>query len=526
MFYQPWLVLVPPLIVLIITLLFRHVILSLACGILSATIIIQQGSLIGALTFAGTSILAEGGTLDHLYTFWFLFVLGVIIQILYASGGIYAYTQRLLQVVTSRQGAERTSLTLSTLLCVDDYLSNLTVGAIMQPITDHFKLPRAKLAFLLDSMSGPLCLLVPLTSWVAFILGQLQVAGISDNPQDLPVILYDPLFAYISCIPFLLYPLSIVFTAWVIVTQQFSFGGMARQEQVARKTGNLFGGKTPIATPHQTAVSTATIWNFLLPIGLFLLSFIVLISYSGNATWLGGSNSFLTVLQQADSFWSLFYASVIATVVSIAWNALSNPSFLYRLPELTLDGFYLMKNSLIVLLLAWTFSSLLKNNLHTGTYLASLLPVNLPVTVLPGIMFIFSLLITASTGSVWGTIALMLPITIPLYVQLTGDTQSAVNLFSILGSIFSGAVAGSHFSPITDATVMASTAAGSYHLDHVRTHIAYAWPALLGSFLGYLSLVLIAYPSFLTAALGSIAISLGITYSILYFLNNKYKFNL
>ena len=115
MFYQPWLVLVPPLIVLIITLLFRQVILSLACGILSATIIIQQGSLIGALTFAGTSILAEGGTLDHLYTFGFLFVLGVLIQILYASGGIYAYTQRLLQVVTSRQGAERTSLTLSTL---------------------------------------------------------------------------------------------------------------------------------------------------------------------------------------------------------------------------------------------------------------------------------------------------------------------------------------------------------------------------------------------------------------------------
>ncbi len=143
-----------------------------------------------------------------------------------------------------------------------------------------------------------------------------------------------------------------------------------------------------------------------------------------------------------------------------------------------------MKNSLLVLLLAWTLSTLLKNDLQTGTYLASLLPADLSVSYLPFIIFILCTVISASTGSVWGTIALMLPIALPLYYTVTLG-QSTVLLYPLLGALFSGAIAGSHFSPISDGMVMTSVSAGCYHLDHVRTQMSYASNALMGSLAGF-----------------------------------------
>jgi Na+/H+ antiporter NhaC len=480
----------------------RNVLLSLAGGVLTAAAIASNFSPVATVSLAIQRIIEEthitsifsGGSLDHVYTFSFLILLGVLIQLMNHSGGIRAYTNFLLQFIKTPRAAQQTSLALSTTLFIDDYVNNLTVGAIMRPVTDHFKIARAKLAFLLDSMSGPLCMLVPASSWVAFILAQMQASGISSPlSQAGSLINDDPLFVYLACIPYLFYPLLIVFSAWLIVSCGFSYGAMADFEKTAQQTGNLYGGKTPLHKTGQVAEQfQGTLLDFILPIVTFISCFIIAVFYSGKSALLGGTAGFMQTLQQADPFWSLFIASIIAVCVTIALFVYHNPRHMHYIPVTFYDGFMLMKNSLLVLLLAWTLSTLLKNDLQTGTYLASLLPTDLSVSYLPVIIFILCLIISASTGSVWGTIALMLPITIPLYYNIAAASPTLLNnLYPLLGALFSGSVAGSHFSPISDAMIMTSFSAGCYHLDHVRTQISYASNALMGSVAGFLVITLL-----------------------------------
>ncbi len=480
-----WLTLLPPVIVIIVTIITRNVLISLVSGIVSASLIASNGNFLATMRLAGERILSEINA-DHLYTFGFLVLLGVLIQLMNHSGGIRAYTHLLLKFIKTPVAAQQTSLMLSSGLFIDDYVNNLTVGAIMRPVTDHFNIARAKLAFLLDSMSGPMCMLIPASSWVAFILGQMQSAGISQRESPEILIKQDPLMVYIKSIPFLLYPLLIVFSAWFIVSARLSFGRMALFEKQALG-GDLYGGKVPL---YKTAVSTkqfnGSLIDFIVPITTFLVSLVAAIGYSGGSILLGGTASCMQTLQAANPFWALWIASLIAVVTAIGLFIYKNYSDWHYVASAFFDGFMLMKNSLLVLLLAWTLSSLLKNDLQTGSYLASLLPAHASAAYLPLVLFIFCLVISASTGSVWGTIALMLPITIPLYYQIAPVNSVDIwHLYPILGALFSGAVAGSHFSPITDGMVMTSFSAGCYHLDHVRTQMGYAVYALIGSCVGY-----------------------------------------
>lgn len=488
-----WLSVLPPLVVIIITIATRNVIISLTSGILTACLIASSFNPFSAVILAIQRVLEEthiaglltGTKLDHVYTFCFLLLLGVLIQLMNHSGGIRAYTQLLLKYIKTPRAAQQTSLLLSSTLFIDDYVNNLTVSAVLKPVTDHFKIARAKLAFLLDSMSGPLCMLIPASSWVAFILAQMQTSGINTQPNAL--IQQDGLFVYLAAIPFMLYPLLIVFSAWFIVSCNFSYGLMADYEDIAQKTGNLYGGKDPIHKANtELEQFQGNLFDFILPISTFIITFIGGIFYSGNSTLFGGSAGFMQTLQQADPFWALFIASLIAVTFTTILFLHHNFSHYRYIGTAFVDGFMLMKNSLIILLLAWTLSTLLQQDLHTGTYLASLLPTNLSVNYLPLLLFILCTVISASIGSVWATIALMLPIAIPLYVKITGDASAATSLYPLLGGLFSGSVAGSHFSPITDAMITTSFSAGCYHLDHVRTQMSYASNALIGAAAGFL----------------------------------------
>ncbi len=495
-----WLTVLPPLVVIVMTILTRNVLISLTSGVITAAAIATNFALLPAVSLAIKRVwqethlagLVTDTALDHVYTFSFLVLLGVLIQLMNHSGGIRAYTNFLLKFIKTPRAAQQTSLMLSSTLFIDDYVNNLTVGAIMRPVTDHFKIARAKLAFLLDSMSGPLCMLVPASSWVAFILAQMQASGVSPLGHSGSLINDDPLFVYCACIPFLLYPILIVVSAWIIVSYGLSYGAMASFEQTADKTGNLYGGKAPLHAANITEQFSGTLLDFIVPIITFIGTFILAVLYSGKSVLLGGTADFMQTLQQADPFWSLFIASLVAVSVTIALFIYHNPGHKHYIATAFYNGFMFMKNSLLVLLLAWTLSTLLKSDLQTGTYLASLLPTKLSVAYLPFIIFSLCTIISASTGSVWGTIALMLPITIPLYYDIaTGSPTFLTNLYPVLGALFSGSVAGSHFSPISDAMVMTSFSAGCYHLDHVQTQMSYASNALLGSLVGFLVLIML-----------------------------------
>lgn len=522
-----WIVLLPPVFVLLCAAFTHNVIISLILGIGSAALIATNFTPLSTLLLIKDTFILKASDFNSLYLFGFLIILGFIIEMMTHSGGITAYTHILRRYVKNKRDAQVTSLLLSIIFFIDDVMNALTIGAIMRPITDSMNIPRAKLAFLINSVVAPLCVIIPASTWVAMILGQLQESGVSDRLADKPVIYADPLYTYFSTIPFIFYALFIIFTAWFVVWKNIGFGLMRQQEIIADETGNVFGGKPPRHEKPIVQHSKGTVAGFFIPIGTFILSMITFLFYSGNAAIMGGTNTLLIALQKADPFWSLFMASLLSMIVSMIYFLTHKQLDLREIKQNAYHGFMLTKDSIMILFFSYAFSSLLIVNLQAGTYLAHSVSGVLPLFILPLAIFIISSATAASIGSSWGTILVILPLTVTMLAALSnGAAPLAISIvpqfYAALGAIIAGSIAGAHFSPITDATVMASTATGCYHMDHVQTQIVYATPAFIGTCISYLVIASLGnFPTLFSygiALLAGLAVTIGL---LLYRNQNK-----
>lgn len=522
MMHPTWTSLIPPILVLLAAGITRNVIASLALGIVTAALIFTN---FAPLDTFRTIIEAFNGAIvtdvTTLQLFAFLVLLGTITELLTHIGGIAAYTKMLLKRLATKRGVETTSLIHSKIFFLDDYLNSLVTGSIMKPLTDAFSIPRAKLAYLLNTMSSPLCVLIPASTWGALILVQLQKAGISDEPGSTVLVAADPLITYLKTIPFIFYPFLIIGTSWIIVRFSLSFGAMHKQEQIAEQTGNLYGGKpTPVQKIERTELE-GSITSLIIPIATFILSVVFFVLWAGNNKLLGGTYGFVETLKHTKTTWSLLMASLV-TLGVISCMLLIKRSFSFKtIGKACWNGFCLMRNSLTVLILAFTLGYLLNTYLQTGIYLAQIISTSLPLFVLPLIVFLIATVCTASTGSSWGTILLLMPLTVETLASLVQtsaslSTTDIPTFFATIGALLAGSVAGAHFSPITDATVVSSTSAGAYHMDHVKTLISYATPALIGSCCAFLASGFtynwgVWYSYFLSISIGAMVTTLILT---------------
>ena len=520
-----WIVILPPLIVLGLAAWTHNVIRSLVVGIAFAALIATDFSIMPSLLLIKNVIL-QVLSADNVYLFIFLILLGVLIEMMTHAGGIKASTKLLQKYIKNSRAAQTSSLILSNIFILDDYLNGLIVGAIIKPLTDAAQVPRAKLAFLINSISSPICLLIPATTWVAITLGYLQDAGLTDKMSDNAKIFADPLYTYLQLIPFIFYSIFIIFSAWFIVRKGISFGTMRHYEIIAQKSGNLYGGKEPA---HQTALIThdhGSIFAFIIPLSTFFFTIIFCIFYTGNSTLLGGTNTLLDTLKSAAALWSLFVGSIIATIIATIYYLRERYLSPHKILENIHDGFQLTRNSIIILFFAYIFAKILTDHLNIGLYLAGTVATIMPLALLPVVTFWVGAMITASTGSSWSTIALMIPIMLNI---LTSWAHGALPLaipqipqfFATLGALLSGSVAGAHLSPITDSTIMSSTASGCYHLDHVKTQIAYSIPAFIGTSLAYLILGLLGNQTSLIGYIIAFIVGLTTTTGILLYKNQN-----
>jgi tetracycline resistance efflux pump len=518
-----WTSLLPPIIVLLSACYTHKLNPSLFLGILSATFIasnfkIRQTTL---LTFERLSKQIMDS--DNLYLYSFLLLVGIIIVLAGKSGGAFAFARSLSKRLKNRTEVELSSMLLSLVLFIDDYLSTLTVGYVMRPLTDAYAIPRVKLAYLVHSLSGPVVILAPISSWVAMITSQLEEAGVMLGHT----INADPFFIYLASIPFIFYSFLLFISILLIVHWRISYGPMQEHEDSARQTGNLFGGKAAKIDeiPQHESVH-ASLLDIVLPLVLLIGSVFFGLAYTGGYYLLGGSATLLKAFQgNTHIFFVLSISGCIAVLFSvlfalyrktIAWSAV--------MPTLV-EGTQLMFPAVLMVFLASTLGVILRSDLHTGTYLASTLMKAVPLALLPVLIYLASTLIGTVTGSSWGTIALMVPITIEMLLDLlhiTGSIElsSIPLLLPILGAIFSGAVCGDHISPISETTIMAATSTGSYPLDHVYTQFFYVLPVIISTALsfvcaGYLIPYGIVSNIFISLAVG------GITCMILIFGFNK-----
>lgn len=521
-----WIVILPPLIVLGLAAWTHNVIRSLFVGIAAAAFIATDYSIFSAFSLIKDTMITVVSP-GNIYLFIFLISLGILIEMMTHAGGIKASTDFLKKYVHNARAAQTVSLILSNIFILDDYLNGLIVGAIMKPLTDAFRIPRAKLAFLINSMSSPICLLIPVTSWVAITLAYFQASNLTDRLNNNPLIIADPLYTYLSLIPFIFYSIFIILSAWFIVRRNISFGTMYKYEQEALTTGNLYGGKEPLRQSVLINHDHGSMWAFFIPLGTFFSTIIFCILYSGDSMLLGGTKTIMFALRDSAPLWALFVGSMVALLITTTYYLAKKYLTPKKIMLNTRDGFELTKNSIIILFLAYVFAEILINHLQTGNYLAmTVRNLHLPLSFIPVTTFLVSTAIAASTGSSWSTIAIMVPIMITMLSSLaTGIApfmlDAVPQFFATMGALLSGSVAGAHMSPITDSTVMSSTASGSYLLDHVKTQIAYSLPSLFGASLGFLILGLLGNETTLIGYLISFGVGLGTTLGILWYRNQN-----
>ena len=498
--------LVPPAIVLFMGFYTRKVHLSLLSGVICSAVIASSWNPTEALKLTGSGLWdsLEIGVILNPSTFWdswnsficiFLIMLGILITMIHHSGGAWAYEKFIKSRLRDRKKVECSSLIMSKFLCIDDYFSSLTVGSVMHPITDSYKIPRAKLAFLVDAMAAPLAIICPVSSWVAAIVGFLRDNGVQSQAGQHTKILASPFLAYVNVIPFIVYSFVVIFGAWFIVLKGISFGFMGKHERHARETGNMFNGRENLHKHIDRSHLNGTepsLTDFFVPVFVLIASVLSGILYSGQWALLpGGHRVFMDAMREASAAQGLLIGGSIALSCTLIFYLFRKKLAFKTIPKMFAEGLKLMGPSCLVLILAWTLGGLLRNHLSTGQYLAGLLVGNLPTEFLPAMAFIASIVISFSIGSAWGTAAIMFPIGVQMIltiaqVPLPATLEQIPLLFPTLGAILSGSVAGDHISPISDTTIMSSTSTAMEHIDHVETQMSYAIPLIIITGISYL----------------------------------------
>lgn len=527
-----WPVVLPPIVVLVIAFVTKNILLSLGLGVLSASVIATNGNILQALSLVLTHLKNLLLDPDNLYGYGFVLIVGIVVVLLNQTGGTVALARLMTSRLKTAKSAKYAAVLLSCCFFIDDYLSCLTVGHIMRPITDRLKIPKVKLAFILASIPAPLAIIAPISSWVGVIVSQFDQAGINLHTGTGQLIVADPYNIFLQAIPFVFYSFIMLASIWFIIYQEISFGLMHKHETIAAETGNLFGGQEPIiAAGDQELNSTnSSLTDFLFPI-LSLITLIFLgILYQGNYWLFGGSQtSIITIFQQKYSLFPILFWAVLSSLIfSILLALRRNKLNLNQLPKIFTDGINLMVMAILILIIAALFGAILRDNLQTGFYLASLLLSHIDLIFLPAMIFVVAFLVAAATGSAWGTMAVVTPLTVPMIVallqlQIPVSGVAIAILLPSLGAILAGAAAGDHFSPVSGVTVMSASSSGSYLIDHIKTQMFYATPAIIGTLVAYIVSGALFKFSLLTNVLCSFAAGTAVCFAILLVLSRIYR---
>ncbi|MFA5306584.1 MAG: Na+/H+ antiporter NhaC family protein [Candidatus Babeliales bacterium] len=532
-----WLVILPSLIVIALATITRRVRPALVAGIISAALIACDFNIFPAIHLIALRFLEKTELMQltswhgiascyYLFILAFLFIIGILTAVIQHSGAAHAYSNFVMKRITTPKGAERSSLLLSILLFIDDYFPCLTVGAIMQPVTDQFKVPRAKLAVLVSFIAAPLSIVAPLSTWVAFILTQLRSAGVSTQVTASTLVAAEPFAVYIRSIPYMLYVPVVVFSLWYLVSRRLSYGIIAQQEHIAQITGNLFGGKAPILrrSADIPPAQTSTLIDFLFPIILLFASIFGSILYLGDWIVFGGHNTLLRSINGDVIPAAFFYGGLFTVIATLVFFIMRSRISLKALGGIITEGVSSQVSTALTLLFIWTLSVMLYKDLQTGNYLAGILSGYMNLQLLPLIFFLLAATIAMLMGTAWGTMTMLIPLGLGMLPSLLGintplDLSASPFLFALIGAIVSGSVVGNHVSPIADVMLMTATTSGAYHLDVVKSQLSLSLPTLFSASCAFATLGILIqhYNSYVSAAM-SILVGLIINITLLHML--------
>lgn len=459
--------LIPAFVAIALALVTKEVYSSLFIGILigGAFFAIDAGS---GFTGFFTHVFS-GGMIKQLSDPWnvgilvFLVVLGTMVALMNKAGGSTAFGEWAKKRIKTKAGAQLATIFLGILIFIDDYFNCLTVGSVMRPITDKYKVSREKLAYLIDATAAPICIIAPISSWAAAVAG-----FVSDGENGLSL--------FCKAIPFNFYAFFTIIMLFVLVLTKSDFGSMAKFEKLAEE-------KNADSSSKETK-GRGKVFDLIFPILALIIFCVIGMIYTGGFFASGDEHehkNFIDAFAGADASVGLVLGSVAALILTLAVylprKVLSFKDCMSCLPE----GFKAMVPAILILTFAWTLKAM-TDSLEAASFVAGLMEKAGGVKYfLPALIFIVAALLAFSTGTSWGTFGILIPICIAVFP----DPANPLRIISI-SACMAGAVAGDHCSPISDTTIMASAGAQCEHVNHVSSQLPYVVHVCVVVFVTYI----------------------------------------
>ena len=442
----------PPVIAIALALITKEVISSLLIGIFVGTFTYSFSSGKGFMGGLDTTLNLMGQKIgDNATMILFLSLLGVLVVLVTAAGGSQAYGNWAATKIKNKRMAQLATSLLGFIIFVDDYFNCLTVGTVMRPVTDKYRISRAKLAYLIDSTAAPICIIAPISSWAAAVGSTLAAAKIFKSD----------LLAFCATIPFNLYAILTILMVIILACTNISYGPMRKIEKYA-ELNNELGALT---INEETDETEGKVKDLLIPIIALIVFSILAMLYTGGL-FSGKAGGIISAFGNSEAPKSLalggFGAIVVTFILYMPRKILSFKDFMGSFTE----GIKMMVPAITILVLAWTISGVCRDLLSTGQYIGNLVQhSHFPVIFLPLIVFIVASFLSFSMGTAWGTFGILIPIVIIICEPIIATNPSI--MIVTLAATLGGSVFGDHCSPISDTTILSSTGADCNHIQHV-----------------------------------------------------------
>ena len=465
--YATFWALVPPVVAIGLALITKEVYSSLFIGVLMGGILYSGFSFEGTITH-----IFEDGMINVLSDSYnvgiliFLVILGTMVCLMNRAGGSAAFGQFAADHIKGRVGAELATILLGCLIFIDDYFNCLTVGSVMRPVTDKFKVSRAKLAYLIDATAAPICIIAPISSWAAAVTGFVEGE--------------DGFSIFVRAIPYNFYAILTIVMMIGMVLLRTEFGSMKFHEKNALK-GDLYTTPgRPYDTEKQPEVSVrGTVLDLLIPIISLIICCMIGMLYTGG--FFSGED-FVTAFSQSDASLGLTMGSFFGLLITIGLYQVRRVLKFSECMACIPEGFKSMVPAIMILSFAWTLKAM-TDSLGADVYVATVVASSARsfLNFLPAIIFVVGCFLAFATGTSWGTFGILIPIVVAVFENSNPDLM----IISI-SACMAGAVCGDHCSPISDTTIMASAGAQCEHVNHVTTQLPYAVTAAVVSFVSYI----------------------------------------
>lgn len=515
-----WLSILPPLLAIVLALLTKEMLISLFAGIwVGVSIMFSYNPINGFLRSLDGYIIDTIANPGHATILLFTFGFGGLIGIVQKNGGLAGIVSIAARYAKTRVRGQVATASMGLFIFFDDYANSLLVGNTMRPFTDKLRISREKLSYIVDSTAAPVASIGLISTWIVFAMslldGQLKVLGIHTNAY----------LIFLLSIPFSYYAILAIVFVFMNALMRREFGPMYNAEVRAITTGavlrpgakplsddSLLKNALPENIPHRW-------YNAVIPILIVVLMTVVGMVITGMPDVFPENSGFmqkvLLIMENTDSSQALLWASYIAAVVAILMTMSQKLLSLKAALESWFEGARTMFLATIILVLAWSLGTVC-TDIHTADFIVHYTRDWISPSYLPALTFVIAAIISFATGTSYGTMSILIPLMVPLSIQLFGDVHN-VMFWATFSAIISGATFGDHCSPISDTTILSSLASGADNVDHVQTQLPYA--LVVGGvaiLFGFLPIGLVSNPNYLTGILFYV-LSISVLYLILRF---------